>query len=170
MRAPVAVAMRPASARPSARTARSVSMSMAGSPERRILAQRAITSSLTRVRAIAGATAATPSASFHAVSAGKMSVAIWPGGVRAAAMAAAPSAAMARAFGEVRTHAETGRAMPSMSEVRGASCLMWYVACSPTMLTIPELALRALCRFARPLPRPGPRCSSVAAGRSAMRQ
>ena len=42
-------------------------------------------------------------------------------------------------------------------------------AWSPTMLTIGVRARRALCRLARPLPRPGPRCSSVAAGRSAMR-
>ena len=52
-----------------------------------------------------------------------MRVAIWPGGAHAAAMAAAPSAATAFAVGDVRTHAETGRAMPSMSEVSGASCL-----------------------------------------------
>ena len=32
-----------------------------------------------------------------------------------------------------------------------------------------SVPLRALCRLASPLPRPGPRCSSVAAGRSAMR-
>ena len=31
----------------------------------------------------------------------------------------------ARALDEVRTHADTGRAMPSMSEVSGASCLTW---------------------------------------------
>ena len=43
-------------------------------------------------------------------------------------------------------------------------------ACSPTMLTMPELALRALWRLASPLPRPGPRWSRVAAGLSAMRQ
>jgi hypothetical protein len=98
---------------------------MVGSPERRTAAHRAIVSALTGVRVAAGAMVATPSASFHAVSAGRMRVAIWPGGVRAAAMAAAPSAATARALGDVRTHADTGRAIPSMSEVRGASCLMW---------------------------------------------
>src|SRR5688572_15555775 len=37
------------------------------------------------------------------------------------------------------------------------------------MLTTGVWALRALCRLASPLPRPGPRCSSTAAGRSAMR-
>jgi hypothetical protein len=36
------------------------------------------------------------------------------------------------------------------------------------MLTIGTFALRALCRLARPLPRPGPRCRSVAAGASAI--
>ena len=45
----------------------------------------------------------------------------------------------------------------------------WYVAWSPTMLTIGVRARRALCRLASPLPRPGPRCSSVAAGRPAIR-
>src|SRR5262252_10836151 len=117
---------------------------MAGSPELSAFAQRATASALTFARSGAGAVAATPGAEFHAVSAGRMRVAIWPGGVEAAVMAAAPSAATVSALAEVRTHAETGRAMPSMSEVNGASCLMWYVACSPTTLTMPELALRAL--------------------------
>jgi hypothetical protein len=40
-------------------------------------------------------------------------------------MAAAPSAATCLALADVRTQAETGRAMPSMSDVSGASCLMW---------------------------------------------
>src|SRR2546427_333414 len=37
------------------------------------------------------------------------------------------------------------------------------------MLTTGTFPLRALWRFARPLPKPGPRCSSVAAGRSVAR-
>src|SRR3954465_1070423 len=37
------------------------------------------------------------------------------------------------------------------------------------MLTIGTLPLRALCRLARPLPSPGPRCNRVAPGLSAMR-
>src|SRR3954451_14488592 len=37
------------------------------------------------------------------------------------------------------------------------------------MFTIGVWARRALCRLAKPLPRPGPRCSSVAAGLPAMR-
>src|SRR5262250_2008571 len=44
------------------------------------------------------------------------------------------------------------------------------MACSPTILTIPELAFLALCKLASPLPSPGPRCMSVAAGLSSIRQ
>ena len=61
-----------------------------------------------------------PSASFQAVSAGKISVAICGGALLAAAMAAAPSAATDFASGEVRTHSDIGRASPSISEVSGA--------------------------------------------------
>ncbi len=122
-RAPVAVAMRPASASPRSRTARPVSISIAGSPERSACAQRSIVAASTAARAGTAGIGATPSASPHAVSAGRIRVATWPGAVRAATMAAAPSAATARELGEVRTQPETGRAMPSMSEVSGASCL-----------------------------------------------
>jgi hypothetical protein len=55
------------------------------------------------------------------VSAGRIRVAIWPGGVRAAAIAAAPSAATERASGEVLTQRENGLAAVSISVVNGAS-------------------------------------------------
>jgi hypothetical protein len=61
-----------------------------------------------------------PSASFQAVSAGRIRVAICGGELFAAAIAAAPSAATDLAFGEVRTHSDIGRARPSMSDVSGA--------------------------------------------------
>src|SRR5262245_17344803 len=61
------------------------------------------------------------SPSFHAVSAGRINVAILPGGWRAAAIANAPSPAIALASGEVLTQCEFGRASPSMSEAKGAS-------------------------------------------------
>ena len=70
---------------------------------------------------------------------------------------------------EVRIQLETLRATVSMSDCSCASNGTWCVAWSPTMLTIGTRALRALCRFASPLPRPQPRCKSVAAGLSAMR-
>jgi hypothetical protein len=62
--------------------------------------------------------------SDHAASAGRIRVAIWPGAVRAAVIAAAASLATASALGVVRTQCDIGRARPSMSAVRGASCLM----------------------------------------------
>ena len=65
---------------------------------------------------------------------------------------------------EVRTHDETFRATVSISDCSCASYCAWYVAWSPTMLTTATFARRALWRLASPLPRPGPRCSSVAAG------
>ena len=56
-----------------------------------------------------------------------------------------------------------------MSEFNGGSNAVWNVAWSPTMFTTGELARRLLCRFVRPYARPGPRCSSVAAGLPAIR-
>ncbi len=47
-----------------------------------------------------GSAGASPSASFQAVSAGRISVAIWPGGASAACTARAPSAATVSALGE----------------------------------------------------------------------
>ena len=64
-----------------------------------------------------------------------------------------------------RMNDDTLRATVSMSDSSCASYCLWYVAWSPTMLTTGVAALRALCRFARPLPSPGPRCSSVHASR-----
>src|ERR1700749_2811806 len=72
---------------------------------------------------VAGVSAG-PSASVHAVSAGRISVAIWPGATRAAWMASAPSPATVFEVGEVFTQCENGRAMPSMSAVSGVSYLM----------------------------------------------
>ena len=72
---------------------------------------------------VSGVSAA-PSASVHAVSAGRIRVAIWPGATRAAWMAAAPSVATVLDVGEVFTQCENGRAMPSMSAVSGVSYLM----------------------------------------------
>ena len=78
---------RPAPARARARAGRSA-CSIAGSPERSALAQRGDRLRRRRARrAAVGGAGATPSASFHAVSAGRISVAIWPGGARAAAIA-----------------------------------------------------------------------------------
>ncbi len=103
------------------------------------------------------------------MSPGRISVAIWPGGTIAAATAFAPSAPTSPAVVEVCTQCDIGQAMPSMSAVSGASSAICAVACSPTMLTMPDPAFLALCRLASPFASPGPRCSSVEAGRPAMR-
>src|SRR5262249_33476668 len=92
MRAPVAVAVRPAKGSPRARTPRPGGKRMARSPEPGAFAQRDTASALTLARSGAGAVAATPEAAFHAVSAGRISVAILPGGGEATVMAAAPAA------------------------------------------------------------------------------
>jgi len=118
----------------------------------------------------AGATgAAGVPPSLQLTSAGRMRVAICAGGPEATATASAASAATSSTEAEVRSHVDTLRATVSMSDSSWASYCLWYVAWSPTMFTTGVWPLRALCRLARPLPRPGPRCSSTAAGLSAMR-
>ena len=62
-----------------------------------------------------------PSASFQAVSAGRISVAILPAPLRAWRTASAASPASERESGEVWTQCETGRAMPSTSLASGVS-------------------------------------------------
>ena len=119
MRAPVFAAMRPASSRPFSRSAGPVMSSTAGSPERSARAASFTASSFTLARAGAAGTGAGPEPSSHAVSPGRIKVATCPGGVIAAAMAAAPSAATVMAVGEVLTQPENGLAAVSMSEVSG---------------------------------------------------
>ena len=120
--APVFAAMRPASSRPSraAPARRAGSASARPSAARRAACGDRLGRRPARLRRRRHRRAG-PSASFHAVSAGRIRVAIWPGGVSAAAIAAAPSAATCLASGEVRTQPETGAATVSMSEVSGAS-------------------------------------------------
>ena len=92
-----------------------------GSQLRSTFTASAIAAASTRVRAGTSGSAAMPSASFQAVSAGRISAATFPGGVIAAAIASAPSFATERASGEVRTQPQNGRAAVSMSDVSGAS-------------------------------------------------
>jgi hypothetical protein len=114
-------AILPASSSPSARTARPVTRISVGSPERSTRAASTTTSGAGGSGLAGGGTGTGPEPSFQAVSAGRISVAICPGGMLAAAIAAAPSAAMPCASGEVLTQCDDGRANPSMSEVSGAS-------------------------------------------------
>ena len=74
-----------------------------------------IVSGATTERAGTGSGSATCPPSPHAVSAGRISVAIWPGGVIAACTAAAPSAPILSEEPLLRTQCDTVRAIPSVS-------------------------------------------------------
>ena len=165
----VASAIARARARLPARHAVPPTSMSAGSSERSASAAARKVLSFGMVRGRGVCFGATWPPSLHEMSAGRMSVATWPGGPYAAATASAASAPTSSVLADQRMKVETLRATVSMSDSSCASYGLWYVAWSPTMLTTGVCPLRALCRFARPLPRPGPRCSSVAAGRSAMR-
>jgi hypothetical protein len=169
--APLAFAMRLATASPLASRARPPTRSAAGSPERSAAAISSTTLPSTGAPAVdaRGAGAPTAPPSDHDASAGRISVATEPGGPNAAATAATASAPTSAGDAVRRTQCDTLRATVSMSDSSCASYFLWNVAWSPTMLTIGTLPLRALCKFARPFPSPGPRCSNVAAGRPAMR-
>src|SRR5215208_7172936 len=109
--------MRPASIRPGSRRASPPINKSAGSPERKARAASDIAPGATDARPSTGGSGAGPSASFQEASAGRIKVATRPGGVIAAATAAAPSRATERELAEVRTQSEKGHATPSMSEV-----------------------------------------------------
>ena len=98
-----------------------------------------------------------------------MRVATPPGADPAAATASAPSRASVPADAEVRTHFEHGRASPSMSDSSGAPRPRCAAEWSPTTLRSGVRPRLALWRFAIPFAIPGPRWSSVIAGRPAMR-
>ena len=123
--APVACAMRFAARSPDSLSAAPESTSIEGWPERNAFAILLIVSTATRARG--GGASGTPGSapSFQAQSAGSISVAVPPGGVRAACTAAAASAPTVRALVLVRTQEDTIRARPSVSAVSGASCGRW---------------------------------------------
>jgi hypothetical protein len=70
------------------------------------------------------ASATTPPAP-QAVSAGKIRLAMWPGALRAACTACAPSAPTWALDALVRTQCEVARASPSVSAVSGESNGRW---------------------------------------------
>ncbi len=167
--APVAWATRLAAISPRSRVTVPPTRTAVGSPEARIAATFARRASSTPARAVGATGAAGPDASDQETSAGRIRVAMRPGGPKAAATASAASRATSSGRAEVHSQPAVVPAEASMSESRGASKRLWKVAWSPTMLTIGVAARRALCRLADPLASPEPRCSRVAAGWSAMR-
>ncbi len=123
--APLTWATRLAAIRPASDRAWPDRISIAGSRLRSTCAIVRRVSGATVGRAGTGSGAPTSPPSFHAVSAGRISVAICPGGVIAACTAAAPSAPTRADEPLVRTQCETARARPSVSAVSGASNGRW---------------------------------------------
>src|SRR4051812_26951516 len=159
--------MRPAASRPSSPTVSPPRNRTVGSPEETSFATSATTEGATRDAGRTGTGPATAAPSSQDTSAGRTRVATCPDA--AAATASAASAATSAGDSERRTHPDTVPAIASMSDSSGASSRLCERAWSPTTFTSGVRPRRALCRLASPLPRPGPRCSSVAAGRPAIR-
>ena len=168
-RAPVAWATRLAASRQGRRAPGPPSRSTQGSPERSVRATDSTVSAGTGAAARTGSGGAGSPPSDQETSAGRIRVEIRPGGRIAAATPSAASAATSAQREERRTQPDTVPARASMSDSSGASYRLWYVAWSPTTASSGVRARRALCRLASPLARPGPRCSSAAAGRPAIR-
>ena len=167
-RQPVARAIRSAARRPRARRALPPSTN-AAVPARNARAARSVSARVGEGGAGIWAVTGAAATCAHCTSPGRISVA-GPLGSRVAwAIASAMSAAADSAWVVVWTKCDIGLASPAMSDVRGALAAMCQVACSPTMDTTGEPALRALCKLARPLASPGPRCNSASAGRPLMR-
>ncbi|MNT03522.1 hypothetical protein D3C72_1380640 [compost metagenome] len=124
-RAPVAAAMRCASASGASRSALPPSTTSVGWPERSTRAACCTASGETLGTASGGSGAATtPPASQH-TSEGRIRLATPPGAAHAACTADEASAPTDAACVAVRVHTETGRAQPSVSAVSGASSGRW---------------------------------------------
>ena len=80
------------------------------------------------------------------------------------AQAALISPARLAAEEVTETDVETAVARAFKSMFRSGSAASCQLAMQPTKFTTGVEALRALCRFAKPLARPGPRCRRVVAG------
>jgi hypothetical protein len=168
-RAPVPAATRAAVSRPSSPATTSPPRNKtAGSPAVSTAAISSTTDGATCGAGRTGSGAATSAPSSHETSAGRIRVATVPV-VAAAATASAASVATSAGVSDRRTQPDTVPARASMSDSSGASSRLCDRAWSPTTSTIGVRARRALCRLARPFPMPGPRWSSVAAGRPVIR-
>ncbi len=87
------------------------------------MASRVASSATSAVVGCTGAAGTPPS--LHDTSAGRISVATWPGGPIAAATACAASSPSFSVEPDVRTQVETLRATVSMSDCNCASYLTW---------------------------------------------
>jgi hypothetical protein len=122
---PVAAAIRAAATRPGSRRARPP-RSSAQSPLARSAAATSPTASSGTGAACGGAGGGAGAApSDHDTSAGRISVATWPGGPHAAAIASVASEASVSVLSEVRTQLDTLSATVSMSDWSWASWRRW---------------------------------------------
>ena len=119
--APVALATRLAATSPGSRSATPPSNSTLGSPDRSAFAAATTASSGIAGRDVGGLGRAGSAPSSHETSAGRMSVATWPGGPTAAVTASTASVATSAGVDDERTQLDTLRATVSMSDARGAS-------------------------------------------------
>ena len=87
-----------------------------------------ITAPATGARGGTGSAVAGSAPGDQDTSAGRMTVATWPGGDIAAAAASATSAAASALRAHRRTQPDTVPASASMSDSSGASNRLWYVA------------------------------------------
>ena len=165
----MAAATRAATSCPAAPSAGPPSSSVTGSGPVSAAAAASTAASSTRRRGAGARGGAGPGAASQPQSAGTTSVATPPGGLSAAAIASAQSAPAVAAEPVVRTHADSGRAIDSMSVSSGALNPWWARAWSPTSAITGACARLALWRLAPAFASPGPRCSSASAGRPVIR-
>jgi hypothetical protein len=125
---PVAAAIRAAARSAGSRRPTPPRNNAAGAPLVSAAAAASTRRSPTAWRARGFAGAAGPGQRSHAESCGTISVATWPGGSSAAAIASAPSAGRYDAVAQRRTQPETGEASDAMSDVRGASAARCQLA------------------------------------------
>ena len=107
-------------------------------------------------RAGPAAASATSAPSSHDTSAGRISVAIVPGGRGGRDRLGRVGRDVGRATATGAPSRRPCRRRASMSDSSGASSRLCERAWSPTTLTSGVRPRRALCRLASPLPRPGP--------------
>ena len=124
-RAPVAVASRWAATSAGSRNPRPPSRIAVDTRPRSAFATVSTTSASATGGAGRSGTAARVPPSPHETSAGRISVATWPGGPTAAAIASAASRLSPSVDCDVRTHGDTLRATVSMSDCSCASYFVW---------------------------------------------
>ena len=124
-RAPVPAAIRAAASSDDRRITDPPSKRATGSPERSTLMTCSMASASTVARARSASAAAGVAPSLHDTSAGRISVATWPGGAVASNTASAVTRHRSAVCSGRPIHGDTLRAAVSMSDASGASKRAW---------------------------------------------